>query len=171
MLRCDHATPLLLLYHAMPHCFRVGVSILSPLSAYSMPPTTPTLLASISRLPWLLAAWLANRWMHRPSDKQFWRLALISRADCIVEFIKDLFLPSFVGFFLRKNESDWHFGHAQKWAASLKSLINVPLGLSWWVSDTCSVIFAAVLCSRAQSLCWAISALPNVICNQCLFLN
>lgn len=99
MLRCDHATPLLLLYHAMPHCFRVGVSILSPLSAYSPP---PTLLASISRLPWLLAAWLANRWMHRPSDKQFWRMALISRADCIVEFIKDLFLPSFVGFFFEK---------------------------------------------------------------------
>lgn len=168
MLRCDHATPLLLLYHAMPHCFRVGVSILSPLSAYSPPPHSACLHLQVAMATGCLASQSLNA--------QAQRQAILadgfdqpSRLHC---WIYQGFVSSLLcGFFLRKNESDWHFGHAQKWAATLKSLINVPLGLSWWASDTCSVIFAAVLCSRAQSLCWAISALPNVIRNQCLFLN
>lgn len=60
MLRCDHATPLLLLYHAMPHCFRVGVSILSPLSAYSPPPHSACLHLQVAMATGCLASQSLN---------------------------------------------------------------------------------------------------------------
>lgn len=133
----------------------------------------PTLLTSISRLPWLLAAWLANGWLllHGPLTSNSEGLALINWADCVVEFIKDFFLLLFV--FWRK---DNQIGTLDIVSALAKLTTKCHLKIfdkcpAWsWVSDPRLVLY--LLCHlcycfsvhgrayRAQSLCiisWAIS--------------
>lgn len=151
-----------------------------------MPPTTPTLLASISRLPWLPAAWLANGWLllHGPHQQAILKGWLWSAEQiCFVEFIKDFFLLFFFFLCFFKNQ-DNSIGilHTAPAFAKLTSNLKIFDKCPAWFSHehlihtglfcTCSVISAAVLCScrahRAQCV-WVWVCRPTH--DKCDFCN
>lgn len=136
-----------------------------------MPPTTtPTLLSSTSRLPWLPAASLANRRVREPGDKQFWRVGFDqpSRLRCWIYqgFVSFLLLFFWGGVKL----AVWIYTKKKKKMSSKSEIFDkCPawfITMSVWstacfVSSLLSLLLFSV--HGAQSLRWAISALLNVI--------